>query len=64
MRIAVTLSCCTQTGEYDYTTYRNTRIFDTSCTLDEIIEWQKQIYPGRVFNINEMQFSMVEEEVK
>jgi hypothetical protein len=64
MKIAATISCCVQTGEHDYTTYRNTKIFATSCTLDEIIEWQKRIFPQLIFNINEVQFSTVEEETE
>jgi hypothetical protein len=64
MKIAATISRCVQTGKDELTTYRNTKIFDTSCTLDEIIEWQEQVDPYGTFDINDVQFSTVEEETE
>jgi hypothetical protein len=62
MKIAVTINRCIQTGEYDYTTYRTTKVFDTKCSLDEIIDWYKSYCPGEDnFHINDLQFSMLEE---
>jgi hypothetical protein len=63
MKIAVTLSKCRQTGEEEYTTYHSTKIYDTSCKLDDIIEWCKQYHgPSYKFHVNDLQFSMIEEE--
>jgi hypothetical protein len=62
MKIAATLSKCIQTSSDGYTTFWDTKIFDTSCTFDEIIQWYKAKHgPSTKFHISDVQFSMVEE---
>jgi hypothetical protein len=63
MKIAVTRPICVQRGEYSYTVYQHTKLFDTRCALNEIIDWYKSFSPGKnKFHINDLQFSMVEDE--
>jgi hypothetical protein len=63
MKIAVTLSRCERTGEEEYTTYHSTKIFNTSCKFDDIIEWYEQYHgSSSKFHVNDLQFSMIEEE--
>jgi hypothetical protein len=66
VKIAATKTYCIQTGEDTFANYHDTRVFDTSTTLDDIIKWfmertlrgQQKVF----FHISEIQFSMVDEE--
>jgi hypothetical protein len=68
MKIAVTKTYCIQTGEDTFSDRRLTRVFETSATFDDVIKWFLEKTPWGdqkgFFQINEIQFSMANEEAQ
>jgi hypothetical protein len=66
MKIAATKTYFVRTGEDTFTNRHVTRAFETSATFDDVIKWfmEKTSWGDQMifFNINDIQFSMVDEE--
>jgi hypothetical protein len=66
VKIAATKMFCIQTGEDTFSNCHVTRVFETSATFDDVIKWfmEKTPWGGEknFFDINDIQFSMVDEE--
>lgn len=58
MKIAATVSNCTQVSQSDYRDTHNTKVFEETATLKEIFEWGK--FAGKVTHFNQILLSEVD----
>lgn len=58
MKIAATVSNCTQVTQSDFRDIHNTKVFDENSTIKEIFEWGKRY--GKITHFNEILLSEVD----
>ena len=59
MKIAVTVTTCTQIGMETWQDYHSTKVFDENSTIKEIDEWIKKI--AKTANFGSAKISLLDE---